>query len=420
MSQKAIAGYLIGLGMAEKTAASLSQLLLVVCILLLCAVGSAAAKRLVIWLTVYLSKSSRHSWESILLRRGVFRRFSHLVTPVVLTVFADSFPGYQRWIERAATVYLTVVVLFILDAVLNALDDVYRTYEVSKSKPIKGLLQAVKIFALIIGGIIMVAAFLNQSPLILLGGIGALAAVLSFVFKDAIMGFIAGIQLTANDMIRIGDIIEVPAYSASGTVTELLLSTVRVENFDHTTTNIPAYSLISGSFTNWRTMYDSGGRRIMRSICIHTGSISFCSEALLDELQRVEYLKEYLPQKRREIAQYNDTKGFDMNQPINGRRLTNIGVFRVYIQNYLTHHPGINPDMLLMVRQLPIQGRGLPLEIYAFCKDTSWAAYEMVQADIFDHLLAVAPRFGLRIFQEAAGYDLQRAMEAREDGPALS
>ncbi len=415
MDQSIFVDFLVQSGLKPTTAAALSQPLLIVFILLICGVGSFAAKRLVICLTAYLSKNSKRSWKAILLERGVFRRFSHLVTPVVLTVVADWFPGYQDWINRLATVYLTVVVLFILDAVLNALDDVYRTYEVSKSKPIKGFLQAVKIFAFVIGGIVMVAALSNQSPVILLGSIGAVTAVLSFVFKDAIMGFVAGIQLTANDMIRIGDIIDVPAFSVSGTVTELLLTTVRIENFDKTTANIPAYSLISDSFTNWSTMLSSGGRRIKRALNIHTGSIDFCSDQLLEELKKVEYLKEYITQRQQEIAQYNRAKGFDMSQPINGRRLTNIGVFRVYIQSYLKHHPGINQDMLMMVRQLPVEGRGLPLEIYAFCNDTSWTVYETVQADIFDHLLAVAPRFGLRVFQETTGYDMQQAMLFREN-----
>ena len=415
MDQKLLSNYLIQMGMAEQNAGVFAQLLLILIIVLMCAVGSFAAKRLVIWMTVYLGKNSRHRWEKILLNRGVFRRFSHLVTPVVVTICADWFPGYQDLIYRFCTVYMTVVVLVILDALLNALDDVYRTYEVSKSRPIKGLLQAFKILAFIIGGIVMVAAILGQSPLILLGGIGAITAVISFVFKDSIMGFVAGIQLTSNDLIRIGDVIEVPAFSVSGTVTELMLSTVRVENFDKTTTSLPAYALISNSFTNWRTMYQAGARRILRSIYIHTGSIDFCSDQLLEELKKVEFLKEYIAKRQQEIAEYNKEHGFDLSQPINGRRLTNIGVFRVYIENYLRQHPSIHQDMTLLVRQLPFEGRGLPLEIYAFCKETSLTAFEAVQADIFDHLLAVAPRFGLRIFQETTGYDLIQAVTPRKE-----
>jgi miniconductance mechanosensitive channel len=232
------------------------------------------------------------------------------------------------------------------------------------------------------------------------------------VFKDSLLGLVAGIQLTGNDMVRVGDWIEMPKYGADGDVIDISLNTVQVQNFDKTITMIPSYALISDSFINWRGMQSSGGRRLKRSLYIDTSSIMFCTEEMIEKFIRVHYLSDYMIQKEREIAEYNAKNQFDRNNPVNGRALTNIGVFRAYISNYLKNHEGINQNMTLIVRQLEPSEHGLPIEIYAFTNSVDWAVYESVQSDIFDHLFAVAPEFGLRIFQNPSGADVRNMTEA--------
>ena len=253
-----------------------------------------------------------------------------------------------------------------IQSLLYALNDIYQTFEISKVRPIKGYIQVVNIIIMTFGFILVISNLLGKSPLILLSGIGALSAVLMLVFKDSLLGLVAGIQLTANDMVRVGDWIEMPKFGADGDVIDISLNTVQVQNFDKTITMIPSYALISDSFINWRGMQSSGGRRIKRSLYIDTSSIQVCTEEMIEKFVKVHYLSDYIIQKEREIAEYNAKNEIDRNNPVNGRALTNIGVFRAYISNYLKNHDGINQNMTLMVRQLAHSEHGLPLEIYAF------------------------------------------------------
>ena len=303
--------------------------------------------------------------------------------------------------------YIIIVALSVINGLLNALNDVYQTYEVSKVKPIKGYIQVIKIVVFILGAVLVIANLVGESPLILLSGIGALSAVLMLVFKDSLLGLVAGIQLSANDMVRVGDWIEVPKYGADGDVIDISLNTVAVQNFDRTVTMLPSYALISDSFKNWRGMQASGGRRIKRALYIDTTSISFCTNEMIENFKSIHYLTDYITEREHEIEEYNEKNHINRNNVVNGRALTNIGVFRAYITQYLKHHPGIHQEMTLMVRQLEPGENGLPIEIYAFTNDTKWAVYETVQADIFDHLFAVAQEFGLRMFQNPAGSDFQ-------------
>mgnify|MGYP001425909292 FL=1 len=232
------------------------------------------------------------------------------------------------------------------------------------------------------------------------------------IFKDSLLGLVAGVQLTTNDMVRVGDWIEMPKYHADGDVIEISLHTVKVRNWDRTITTIPSYALISDSFKNWRGMHSSGGRRIKRAIHIDTSSIRFCTEEMIEKFRKIHLLTDYINRKEKEIEEYNEKNGIDRSVLVNGRRMTNIGCFRAYVENYLKHHPHIHKEMTLMVRQLAPGEHGLPLEIYAFTAGTQWTFYESVQADIFDHIFAVAPEFGLRVFQNPTGYDLQRLLDA--------
>ena len=269
---------------------------------------------------------------------------------------------------------------------------------------------AIKLVATVVGVIFILAIILNKSPLFLFSGLGAITAVLLLVFKDAILGFVAGIQISANDMVRVGDWIEMPKAGADGDVIDVSLTTVKVQNWDKTITTIPTYSLISDSFRNWRGMSDSGGRRIKRAIYFDISSIQFANEEQLETWSKIGHVREHLDRKRREIAADNDKLGDEANVLGNGRRLTNIGTFRAYCVNYLKTHPHIAQDKTLLVRQLQPSEHGLPLEIYTFVNNTAWAFYEGVQSDIFDHLLAVAKVFDLRVFQAPSGFDVVRGV----------
>ena len=389
----------------------LSIIIKILLIGLICIVANFISKKIVIRIITRIVTNSKVEWGKIILERQVFRKLSHIVPAIIIYSFSSTFPTYQSIIEKLAIAYIIIVGLVFIQSLLNALNDIYQTFEISRVKPIKGYIQVVNIIIMTVGIILVISNLIGKSPIILLSGIGALSAVLMLVFKDSLLGLVAGIQLTANDMVRVGDWIEMPKYGADGDVIDISLNTVKVQNFDKTITMIPSYALISDSFINWRGMQSSGGRRIKRSLYIDTSSITFCTEEMIEKFVKVHYLSDYIIQKEREITEYNAKNEIDRNNPVNGRALTNIGVFRAYISNYLKNHDGINQNMTLMVRQLAHSEYGLPLEIYAFTNDVQWAVYESVQSDIFDHLFAVAPEFGLRVFQNPSGADLRNMVE---------
>lgn len=308
---------------------------------------------------------------------------------------------------------MVVLVILVLFALLNGVLSIYREFQVSRRFPLQGMVQIVKIVTLFVGGILIVSLLVNRSPLILFSGLGALTAVLLLVFKDAILGFVAGIQLTANRMLQVGDWISMSDYGADGDVLEVSLTTVKVQNWDKTITTIPTYALISDSFQNWRGMMESGGRRIKRSISIDMSSIRICDDAMIERFGRFAHIQDYIARKQKELAEWNASRPVDDDTWINGRRLTNIGTFRAYVEAYLKSHQQINQDMTFLVRQLPPSPEGLPIEIYVFSKDIRWAYYEAIQADIFDHIIAVVPEFGLRVFQNPTGADWSRLSGSR-------
>lgn len=385
----------------------LSVIIMILFITIVCVLANFIAKKVVIQIITRIVKNTKFKWDDILLERKVFHRLSHIVPAIILHYFSSTFPAYQQLIEKGVIAYLIIMGLIIINTLLNVVNDIYQTYEVAKTKPVKGYIQVVKIIIVTVGIILVIANLMDKSPFILLSGIGALSAVFMLVFRDSLLGLVAGIQLTTNDMVRVGDWIEMPKYEADGDIIDISLNTVMVQNWDKTITMIPSYALISDSFKNWRGMQNSGGRRIKRSLFIDTTSISFCSAETIEHLKNIHYISDYLTTREREIAEYNIHNEINQSNPVNGRALTNIGVFRAYISNYLQHHPGINQEMTLMVRQLAPSEHGLPIEIYGFTNDIRWAVYETVQADIFDHLFAVASEFGLRIFQIPSGNDLK-------------
>ena len=262
-----------------------------------------------------------------------------------------------------------------------------------------------------VGSIVAIALLIERSPLLLLSSLGALMAVLTLVFKDTLLSLVASVQLTTNDMVRVGDWIEMPQVHADGDVIDIALHTVKVQNWDKTITTIPTYRLISDSFKNWRGMRESGGRRIKRAINIDLASIRFITSQERTSLRRFTLLRDYLDAKQAEIDVWNASHPERANEPVNARRLTNIGCFRAYVQAYLKAHPGVHQDMTLMVRQMPPEPTGVPLEIYCFASTIVWAEYEGIQSDIFDHLFAILPEFGLRVYQQPAGWDIQMGLE---------
>lgn len=387
----------------------LSYVVLIGFIILLCIIVNFIVKNIILKIFSKIILRNRHTWDDILLNRRVFSRIANILPGIIVYLFAPAFHNAQMIdvIRRGAAIYVMIIAIFIVSALLDSINDIYSTYPISRIRPMKGLLQVIKIILYIIIGIIMFGTLMDQNPLVLLSGIGALAAVFSFVFKDTILGFIAGIQLTSNDMLRIGDWVEMPKYGADGDVIDITLNTVKVQNFDKTIISLPAYALVSDSFKNWRGMTEFGGRRIKRSVNIDVNSIVFCTSEMLEKYKKIEYLKDYIFEKETEISLHNQLQNIEEDDIINGRHLTNIGTFRIYIQYYLNHHPNLMKNMPQMVRQLSPTENGLPLEIYAFTDVTDWAAYETIQADIFDHIFSTAEEFGIRIFQSPTGYDLR-------------
>jgi miniconductance mechanosensitive channel len=408
---------LLGFDMDPTLVKYLSTIIMILIIALICFVANFITKQVVIRIITRIVTRTKFQWDNMLVDRHVFRKLSHMVPAIIIYFFAPTFPDYRHLIEKGAIAYSIIVGLAVINSLLNALNDIYQTYEISKVKPIKGYIQVIKIITITLGIILVIANMMGKNPLLLLSGIGALSAVLLLVFKDSLLGLVAGIQLTANDMVRVGDWIEMPKYEADGDIIDISLNTVKVQNWDKTITMIPSYALISDSFKNWRGMQNSGGRRIKRSLFIDTNSISFCTDEMIEKFKNIHYISDYITNREREIAEFNANKNINRSNPVNGRALTNIGVFRAYISNYLQNHPGISQEMTLMVRQLAPTEHGLPLEIYAFTNDIRWAVYETVQSDIFDHLFAVAAEFELRLFQNPSGHDFKTlANESRMEG----
>jgi miniconductance mechanosensitive channel len=275
-----------------------------------------------------------------------------------------------------------------------------------KDKPIASFTQLAKIIIWSVGGIILFGILFGKNPLTLFTALGAVSAVLILVFKDTILGFMASIQLTVNDMVRIGDWVSVPQYGADGDVIEINLTTVKVANWDKTISTVPTYSFVSDSFKNWRGMQESGGRRIKRAVYIKISTVRFCNQEMLDRYCNVRLVQDYIKQRQKEIEAYNLEKNIDTKASmVNGRRMTNIGIFRAYVLNYLQQNPNINHDMTCMVRQLEATEKGVPLEIYCFSKIKAWVDYERIQSDLFDHILAAVHQFDLEIFENPAGSD---------------
>ncbi|WP_414903474.1 mechanosensitive ion channel family protein [Sphingomonas flavalba] len=346
----------------------------------------------------------------------IVARLANIVPAVIIARGIDAVPhlhaGVAGLVRNGVSVFVILTIVLAISAALDLVNQLYQRRPDAASRPIKGYVQVVKILLFVAAAILIVATLMDQSPLLLLSGLGAMAAVVMLVFKDTILSLVASVQLTSNDMLRVGDWIEMPQLNADGDVIDIALHTVKVQNWDKTITSIPTHRLITESYKNWRGMAESGGRRVKRALLLDQNSVRFLDAEEQAALRRFALLDAYLDSKQTELDAWNARLATDGRDPVNSRRITNIGTFRAYVIAYLQAHGRIAQDMTQLVRQLQPTPQGLPLEIYCFTNTTAWAAYESIQADIFDHLLAILPEFGLRLFQEPSGLDLQNALSA--------
>jgi miniconductance mechanosensitive channel len=409
--KESLTDWLIAQGVSEAMVGYVLSAVVLLGIVVLGAISDVLAKRVVLRGVTLFIRKSRTQLDDVLLDKKVLNRIAHIAPALVVyaavpIAFPDN-PALAAFLKTGAFIYMVFVTLIAASAFLNALLDISEASPVARQFHVKGVVQAVKIVIYFIGVILVLSALTSKTPLYFLSGLGALTAVLILVFKDAILGFVAGIQLSANNMVVKGDWIEMPKFGADGDVIDVSLTTVKVRNWDKTISTIPTYALISQSFKNWRGMQESGGRRIKRAIHLDMSTIKFLDEEMLNRLLKIQHIKEYLDQKVREIEKWNRERHVDYESLINGRRLTNMGTFRAYVEAYLRNHPMISQEMTFLVRHLKPTEHGLPLEIYVFSKDKVWANYEAIQADIFDHLLASVPEFDLRVYQAPSGHDFQ-------------
>lgn len=409
--QEYIQNWLIDSGFSDTFSMVSSWILLAFGMIIMAVIVNWVARKIVGSIVSYIVKRSKTHWDDILFKHRVFSRLSHLFPALVLYFCAGFFPEIAIYLKRLSLVYMALTGISAFNAFLNAVIDIYGTFEMSRQKPIKGYVQIVKIIGFIAVTIITIATIMGQKPWTLLTGLGAITAVIMLVFKDSILGLAAGIQLSANDMIRIGDWIEMPKFGIDGDVIDVSLHTVKVQNWDKTISSIPAYTLVSDAFKNWRGMSESGGRRIKRSINIDINSIKFCTREMIEKYEKIKILSEHIKSKRQEIQTHNEKLGITDSNIANGRNLTNIGILRAYMAAYLRNHPEINKEMTFLIRQLQPGEYGLPLEIYVFSSDKDWIRYEGIQSDIFDHFLAAIPLFDLKVFQYPTGADIHRIVK---------
>ncbi len=395
--------FLTSIGVSNTVASYLNMLVLLIGLLIVLFIIDFVIRKILLRIFSNIAERSKSNFDDILVKNKVFRNVAHVIPLIIAiefvpTVFSD-FPYWEYVIEVILLISGIVLTLWVVRSFLNSLKDYFKTLPRLKDKPIDSYIQVFMIFAWIIGVFSAVAIVTGLSFGKFLTSLGAVSAIIILVFKDTILGFVASIQVSINDMVRIGDWITFEKYGADGDVIEINLATVKVQNFDKTITTIPTYALISDSFKNWRGMMTSGGRRIKRSLSIKLNSVSYLSKNQIDSLKNITLISDYLSDRENDINTFNSENNVDKSILINGRNLTNLGVFRKYIETYIENHSAINKEMTIMVRQLAPTSQGIPLEIYAFSSDKRWQNYEYIMADIFDHIIAAVSYFELELFE---------------------
>ncbi len=413
--------YLIGLlattGMSDTFARWTGEFSMLILLLIVAYIGYFLTWKILVNILIPLMQRSKNQFDDLLIKHRFFRKLSYLVPAFILYYFTDdtlSLPLLTGIIRTALEVFFVLNAILIVNSVLSTINDFYERYDFAKDHPIRGVIQVIKIILYLFGLLIVIAMLVERDLSSLVLSLGAMSAILLLIFKDPILGFVGGLQLIFNKMLSIGDWISMPKFGADGVVLEINLTTVKVQNWDKTIVTIPTYNLISDSFQNWRGMEESGGRRIKRSVYIDMDSITFCTDEMLAKFGKIAVLKPYLLGKEIELDEYNSKFNTDPSSLVNGRRQTNIGIFRAYLKAYLANRPDIHKDMTFLVRQLQPQEKGLPIEIYVFTTTTKWAEYEDIQSDIFDHILASIPEFGLRVYQFPSNSGLKEILVKKE------
>ncbi len=409
---QAFVEWLSNMGIPTDWAVIIKAVIFSIVILVLSVVVNWIAKKFIIGIEKNIIKKTRVTWDDVFLEKKVFSRLSHIAPAIVIyytvSIAFYEYPDFINALQKATYIYILLAIVLVIDSFINAMHTIYTTLPISENRPIKGYLQVVKILIYFVTILVVISIIFNVSMGKLFTGLGAIAAILLLIFKDTILGFVASIQMAAYNMVKPGDWIEMPSRKADGTVIDISLNTVKVQNFDKTIITIPTYAMVSESFQNWRGMEESGGRRIKRSLKIDMKSVSFCTPEMLEKFKKIHLLKDYIEEKEEELIEYNQKNNIDNSILVNGRRLTNLGIFRKYVEAYLKNHPKIHNEMTFLVRHLEPDDKGIPIQIYVFSNDQRWANYESIQADIFDHLLAVVPEFGLQVFQSPSGDDFRK------------
>ena len=390
------------LGLSEGLATGLAEMTVVLCLLLV-SFGLFFLIKFILKKSIYkIIQLSTNKFDDLLIKNKVIGRVCLLIPALLMSallpqILAD-FPDTAASLMKLVRIFEIIIFTMILSSIVTTLEDIYNTHEMSKLKPITGLVQVIKIVLYVVACLVIIAYLLDTKLTTILISLGTMSAVLMLVFQDTIKGFVGSIQLSANDMLRIGDWIAMGP--ADGNVLEINLTTVKVQNWDNTITTIPTYSLVSNPFTNWRGMSESGGRRIARTINIDVNTIRYCTPEMIEKYKHYSLIKDYLTQKEEDILEYNKANRIDTSEIMNGRQQTNLGVFRAYIKAYLNNNPKLNHNLTMMVRQMQPTEFGVPLQIYAFSSDKQWINYEEIQSDIFDHIISAATMFDLRIYQK--------------------
>lgn len=403
------------LGVSEKLAHGINSIVLLLALGLVLYVVDYFLRKIFQVIVIRFTRKSKTKFDDYLIRNKVLKNLTHFIPLVIAKqTLPLIFIGFPRWTEATlliTDIFIILTVGFIINGVFKSFRDHFKTQKAFVDKPLDSYMQLITILIYFVCGIIIFSELTGKSPIAFLVSLGAASAILMLIFKDTILGFVASIQVSANDMVRVGDWVEMPKYGADGDVLSINLNTVKIRNWDKTITTVPTYAFINDSFKNWRGMSESGGRRIKRTINFKISSFKFCDEEMLTKFKKYRIIRDYIIEKEQEIAEHNSKLGDVDMISVNVRRLTNIGVFRIYADRYISQKPEIHKEMTAMVRQLQPTSQGLPLEIYCFTKDVRWIFHERIAADIFDHLLTVASEFELEIFEEPSGADFAKLIK---------
>ncbi|MFT4525797.1 MAG: miniconductance mechanosensitive channel [Granulosicoccus sp.] len=399
------------LGVSPELASWFTLAIDVIILILIAFIVDVIARKVILRLVQSLVAKSKTEVDDVFFENRVFRGMAHVLPALVILIGApiilQDFPGALKYVTKLSYVLMVIAIVLVFNAFMNSVHVLLSRNELFKDKPIQSYVQVAKLIGYLVAGVLIISTLIGKSPVVVLSAFGAVAAVLIFVFKDTILGLVASIQISVNDLIRVGDWVSMDKYGADGDVVDISLNTIKVQNWDKTISTIPTYMFTADSFKNWRGMEEAGGRRVKRAINMKISSIKFCDSDMINRFAKFDLLTEYLTERGEEVASHNQTLSSDLSVSINGRKLTNIGVFREYASRYISANANTHQGLTKMVRQLAPTSEGVPIELYFFTKTTEWGEYEQIQSDVFDHLLASVYLFDLEVFESPTGADFK-------------